>query len=397
MIFASPSVSNQTLAVYLHIPFCQTRCSYCAFNTYTGQSSRIVPYMRALTREIQWVTQDRRAPAISLYFGGGTPSLVPASELQRTIQTCAETFLLSSNAEITLEANPGTVDRSYLDDLRRAGVNRLSIGMQSAHPSELQLFARGHTIADVRTTVHAARLSGFENINLDLIYGVPHQTLQMWQISLQTALALHPDHLSLYGLGIEPATPMERWINHGSLPAPDPDLAADMYEWASEILHDSGFVQYEISNWARPGRESRHNLHYWRNFAYLGFGAGAHGYAARTRYSNVLLPAHYIQHIESQLDPLPFPLSAAAEEVLTIDPSQEMSEMMLMSLRLLQEGLSLSTFHTRFGQDLWDVYGPQLDRLIEFGLLELARTPDARVRLTQRGRLLGNQVFAQFV
>ncbi|HEX3053290.1 MAG TPA: radical SAM family heme chaperone HemW [Aggregatilineaceae bacterium] len=395
MIFASPSVNHQALAVYLHIPFCQTRCSYCAFNTYTGQSSRIVPYMRALTREIQRVTQDRRDSALSLYFGGGTPSLVPVSELQLTLQTCAKAFSLSSDVEITLETNPGTVDRPYLDDLRHAGVNRLSIGLQSAHASELQLFARGHTVDDVRTTVHLARLSGFENVNLDLIYGVPHQTLRMWQISLQTALDLNPDHLSLYGLGIEPDTPLERWINQGDLPIPDSDLAADMYEWASEVLLNLGYVQYEISNWARPGCESRHNLHYWRNFSYLGFGAGAHGYAARTRYSNVLHPAHYIQRIESQLDPLPFPLSAAADEVLTIDSSQEMSEMMLMSLRLLQEGLSLSVFHTRFGQELWNVYGSQLDRLIEFGLLE--RTPDARVRLTQRGRLLGNQVFAQFV
>jgi oxygen-independent coproporphyrinogen-3 oxidase len=206
---------------------------------------------------------------------------------------------------------------------------------------------------------------------------------------------MNPEHLSFYGLGIEDGTPMQRWITSGQLPPPDSDLAAEMYEWASVRLAVEGYEQYEISNWAKPGLTCRHNVHYWRNLPYLGFGAGAHGYAAQTRYVNVLRPADYIERIEAQPAPLRFPLSAAADEIDTINQRDSMVEMMLMSLRLTQEGLPLDTFFTRYGHDLWSVYGAELDHLIGYGLLEL--TSDARVRLTERGRLLGNYVFEAFV
>jgi len=388
-------LSNPPLALYLHIPFCSTRCSYCAFNTYTALSEQIIPYMRALAREIRLVAGHTRPRAHTIYFGGGTPSLVPVSLIAATLDTCAEVFDLAPDAEITLEANPGTIDQNYLNALRAAGVNRLSIGMQSAHRSELRLFARRHRVDDVRAAVDMARAAGFENLSLDLIYGIPRQTMAMWRLSVDTAIDLGPDHLSLYSLSIEDATPMQRWITRGMLELPDPDRAADMYEWASDRLAAAGFEQYEISNWSKPGFACRHNVHVWRNQPYLGLGAGAHGYAACLRYANVLHPVTYITRLEAQEAPLSFPLSAAAEEIEPVSARDAMSETMILGLRLTQEGVSLEAFHERFRCELWAVFGRALDGLIAVGLIE--RTAADRVRLTPRGRLLGNRVFMEFV
>ena len=223
MSLPSQSPSSLTLGFYFHIPFCRTRCTYCAFNTYTGQTDLITPYMQALRRELALVVDSFEPTVSSIYFGGGTPSLVPAVHIEATLQACADRCRLTPDVEITLEANPGTVDRTYLRDLRRIGVKRLSLGMQSAHARELKLFARLHRLDDVLATVDSARAVGFDSINLDLIYGIPRQALEMWQHSLTTALCLNPTHLSLYSLGIENATPLESWIAHGTLPAPDPD------------------------------------------------------------------------------------------------------------------------------------------------------------------------------
>ncbi|HVO70231.1 MAG TPA: radical SAM family heme chaperone HemW [Aggregatilineaceae bacterium] len=386
---------DSLLALYVHIPFCRTRCSYCAFNTYAGLSDQITPYMRALTREIRLVAGSTRRRAHTVYFGGGTPSLAPVSEIAAALETCAEGFELTPYTEITLEANPGTVDQEFLTALRHAGVNRLSIGMQSAHANELRLLARRHPVHAVHSAVDMARAAGFENINLDLIYGIPRQTTDMWRLSVNTAIGLAPDHLSLYSLSMEDATPMQRQVARGRLETPDPDLAADMYEWASDRLAAAGFEQYEISNWSRPGLACRHNRHVWRNLPYVGLGAGAHGYAAHTRYANVLHPMTYIARLEAQAMPLAFPLSAAAEDVERIGLRTAMSETMIMGLRLTQEGVSPEAFRERFGYELWGVFGQGLDGLIAVGLLE--RTADSRVRLTPRGRLLGNRVFMEFV
>jgi oxygen-independent coproporphyrinogen-3 oxidase len=392
----SPSIQTRSsLAVYIHIPFCQTRCTYCAFNTYTGQAGLVASYMRALRRELALVVDFSKPAVPTIYFGGGTPSLIPAAEIEATLQACADQCALTADVEISLEANPGSISPDYLRDIRRIGINRLSIGMQSAHAHELKLFARLHRLDDVQMTVNAARAAGFDNINLDLIYGIPRQTFVMWQHSLETAICLNPSHLSLYSLGIENATPLQSWIEQGDLPAPDPDLAADMYEWASDRLAAGGYEQYEISNWAKPGFACRHNVHVWRNLPYLGLGAGAHGCAAHTRYANVNLPAAYIERIQNQQTPRPFPLSAAAEEIDVIDQQQEMSETMFLGLRLTQDGITPEYFQARFGRDLWTVYHQELNSLIASGLLE--HTADGRVRLSPRGRLLGNHVFGAFV
>jgi oxygen-independent coproporphyrinogen-3 oxidase len=389
-----PNEATPSLALYLHIPFCRTRCTYCAFNTYTGQDKLIEPYMRALAQEIRMVGDTDRRPAHTIYFGGGTPSLVPADLIALTLAACTETFALADPTEITLEANPATVDLEALKALRRVGINRLSIGMQSAHASELALFARGHTTDDVRETVRLARRAGFDNLSLDLIYGNPGQTFEMWQTSLDAALALEPEHLSMYSLGIEDGTPMQRWVARGHAETPDPDLAADMYEWATDRLAQAGFEQYEISNWAKPGYECAHNLQYWRDLPYLGLGAGAHGYAGGLRYSTVLRPADYIERMAAQHEPLPFPHTAAWLDSEVIDAQGEMAEIMVTGLRLTRTGIDTQAFQSRTGRSLWDVYGAQIRQLIRDGLLEQYGN---HIRLTPRGRLLGNLVFEAFV
>lgn len=386
---------DDALALYLHIPFCRTRCSYCAFNTYTGQTNLIAPYVDVLAHEITSVAPQPQLPVTSIYFGGGTPSLLSPDQVDMLLETCAISFDLAPDAEITLEANPGTVDRAYLVQLRHAGINRLSVGMQSAHASELSLFARTHTFGDVHTTVAAARDAGFASINLDLIYGIPHQTLEMWHASLDAACKLNPEHVSLYSLSVEDATPLQRQIARRHLNAPDPDAAADLYEFATDFLAAAGYQQYEISNWAVPGHVCRHNQHVWHNLPYLGFGAGAHGYAEHTRYANVALPEDYITRVMSNSQPRLFPLSAAVDEVTYLTQEDVIAETMIMGLRLVREGISVASFATRFGQSLEKIYGESIDHLVALGLLE--RISDQRIRLTRRGRLLGNRVFAEFI
>ena len=277
------------LSLYIHIPFCTTKCTYCAFNTYIQMEDLIPAFLEALAREIAGVGAGaNKARAHTIFFGGGTPSLLLPDQIADVVQAAGAAFDVDADAEVTIEANPNDLTLAYLKMLRAAGVNRLSIGMQSANPAELRLFDRRHDVAAVAESVEAARKAGFDNLSLDLIYGVPDQTLATWRTSLDFALNLQPEHLSLYALSLEAGTPLRAGVETGHVPAPDDDLAADMYELASEMLGAAGYEQYEISNWARPGFQSRHNLQYWLNEPYLGFGPGAHGFAGGVRYSNVL-------------------------------------------------------------------------------------------------------------
>jgi len=413
------SVSTHPLSLYLHIPFCQVRCAYCDFNTYAGLDNLRAPYARALAKEIRRVGQAGGRPtAHTIFFGGGTPSLLPLEYHAEIFAALREAFQLTSDCEITLEANPGTVSRAYLAGLRELGVNRLSFGVQSSHPHELRLLDRLHLFGDVVQAVTWARKANFDNLNLDLIFAIPQQTLAMWQATLKRVLALGPDHLSCYALSLEHGTPLRAWVYRGLLPMPDPDLAAEMYEWASETLEKYGYVQYEISNWARWKDERllrrmkdegesggfilppssfilacTHNLQYWRNLPYLGLGAGAHGYATDYRYSNVLAPAAYIKRIERGGSE-PFPFSPAVREKIPVTTEDTMGETMMMGMRLVGEGVSGINFESRFGVTLNKQYGKKLRHLRELKLIEWE---GERVRLTRGGRLLGNRVFREFV
>ena len=382
------------LALYIHVPFCDARCSYCAFNVYVGHRAHVPAYVRAVQAEMRLAAAALpRIPVSSVYFGGGTPSTLAPDELGALLSTCADAFALTADVEITLEANPEHLAPDMFRAWRTLGVNRLSMGMQSAHEAELRLFRRAHTLADVRAAVAAARAAGIPSLNLDLIYGIPRQTPAQWRASVEAALALSPDHLSLYSLSVEAATLLHKQIARGRVPSPNPDLAAEMYEWAEARLARAGYLHYEISNWARPGHACRHNLHVWRNRPYLGLGAGAHGNAAGVRYANVRRPKDYGARVDTGDRALPF--APAADEIVPLTAADVYAETVILGLRLTEEGIAPRALAARFGRDVWTLYGAQFRRLLAWGLLEQAA--DGRLRLTPHGRLLGNRVFVEFV
>jgi oxygen-independent coproporphyrinogen-3 oxidase len=372
--------------LYLHIPFCVRKCAYCDFASYAGLGSLYVPYLAAVHQEALARSCVDKVTARTLYVGGGTPTVLSAPDLAALVQDALRVFSLPADAEVTVEANPGTVDQAYLACMRQAGVNRLSLGVQSLDDRLLGLLGRIHTAQEALAAMRDARAAGFENVNLDLMLGLPQQTVADWQEGVWRALALMPEHLSLYALTVEEGTPLAERIGGGALPAPDDDVAAEMYEWAAEALAGAGYVHYEISNWARPGLACRHNLIYWRNEPYLGLGAAAHSWSCGERRSNVCHPADYIEAVQGDRAPV--------AESETIDPSLEMAETMMMGLRLLEEGVSFDRFERRFGVSMMEVYGAEIAGAVGDGLLE--RTAD-RVRLTGRGALLGNRVFVRFV
>ncbi|HSA99335.1 MAG TPA: radical SAM family heme chaperone HemW [Anaerolineales bacterium] len=431
-------------SLYFHIPFCVHRCAYCDFNTYAGQEDMIPAYVEGLTREIDFVGNNLRTtnyqstnyqsanlpiyqPIVhTIFFGGGTPSLLSPKQFASIFKSIRDNFTLSDDAEITIEANPGTVSYENLLELRRLGINRISYGVQSANTEELRMLERAHNFFDVIEAVTSARRAGFDNLNLDLIYGLPGQSLPTWQTTVKRILDLHPEHISAYALTLEHGTPFGRWSARGLLPFPDPDLAADMYEWASEAFELAEYLQYEISNWAKaesrkPTSEAnsrfilrpsafacRHNLQYWRGLPYLGFGAGAHGYANSYRYSNVLRIKTYIDRLTNsqftnyQSTNYQFPLSPATVNHHKQTSHDDMSEYMMTGLRLTREGVHAEEFQTRFGQSMYEVYGKEIDELFGLNLIEYP-SPNGRgvrgegIRLTKRGRLLGNQVFIRFI
>jgi oxygen-independent coproporphyrinogen III oxidase len=428
------------ISIYLHFPFCTHRCAYCDFNTYAGQEDMIPAYVDALCREIEFVGARFPSPngrggrgegdVYTIFFGGGTPSLLSPPQFDSILKSIRAAFTLTPDCEITIEANPGTVSYEALCQLREIGINRISFGVQSANMEELRMLERAHDFFDVIEAVASARKAGFDNLNLDLIYGLPEQTLQTWQTTVHRILDLHPEHISAYALTLEHGTPFGRWASKGLLPLPDPDLAAEMYEWLSEILEASGYVHYEISNWAKDRQTSkvesqqmtfdvrpltpvfacRHNLQYWRGLPYLAFGAGAHGYANGYRYSNVLRIKTYIERMtssrisKSPVSSLVFPLSPATVNQHKQTLKDDMSEFMLTGLRLTQEGILESDFQARFEESMQDVFGDEIHELMKSGLIERTDSPlptreglGMRVRLTERGRLLGNQVFMRFV
>ena len=386
------------LSLYLHIPFCRHRCSYCDFNTYTSLQELQGDYVAALEQEIIQVAGLARSagqlrPVNTLFFGGGTPSLLTEEQIRRLTSAVETAFGFTADIEITMEANPETVDQDYLVAVRDAGINRLSFGMQSANANELTLLGRTHDVGTVFEAVHQARTAGFGNINLDLIYGLPAQNTADWEQSLRTALNLQPPHLSLYCLTVEQGTPMHRWLQNERILMPDPDLAAEQYELSCRLLAEVGYVHYEISNWALPGYECRHNLVYWRDQEYLGLGAGAHGKAAGYRYALVRQPRVYIRRITSG-EATVYPLSAAVAQEHTVDRRESMSDRVITQLRLLEEGLDLEKFESQFGQTLDDAFSGVVGQLETWDLL---RRDGTQLLLTARGWFISNQVFYRFV
>lgn len=386
-------------SIYLHIPFCRRRCGYCDFNTFAGLSRLIPQYVDALSQEVRCAGRQSDPGTLvhTLFFGGGTPSLLTAMQMDRILKTIRESFQLLEDAEISMEANPGTVTEESIHGFVEAGVNRFSFGMQSAHPEDLRILDRKHTFSDVLQAVGYCQKAGVKHINLDLIFGIPGQTLQRFQSSLELAAASGVDHLSLYSLTIEEGTPMAHWANRGLIDFPDDDLAAEMYEFAEDYLAAQGFEQYEISNWARgdSGR-CRHNLQYWEYEPYFGFGAGAHGFINGTRTENVHSVFDFLRRMSDGREGQ-FPSSPAALAGSLLSKWDQMQEMMMVGLRMTAEGVSAKRFKNRFGSDLEVIFADQLRHLLREGLIEWINVPEPAVRLTKRGKLLGNRVFMEFV
>lgn len=383
------------IGLYIHIPFCTAKCGYCDFNSYAGHEHMIPSYGDALLREASmWRSTVAGRRVETVFFGGGTPSLNPAGEMRMILDGLRATFDVAPEAEIALEANPGSITAEYLGALREAGINRISIGVQSFDDEELVALDRIHSGDDARAAYAAARAAGFANINLDLIYGLPEQPLDAWARNVEEALRLGPEHLSMYALTIEEGTPLARDVARGRVPAPDPDAQADHYEWTCERMARAGYEHYEISNWARPGHRCLHNLVYWENREYLGLGAGAHSFLDGLRFSNVLLPNRYVELVDEAMasggDRRSMRQVVSGE---TVAAETAMADTMILGLRLI-EGVSLDAFRARHGREVDDVYGVVLAEFAANGIIERTAT---HVRLTRRGWLLSNELFARLL
>lgn len=388
--------AQKPLSIYIHIPFCSVRCTYCAFNTYTELEHLMPAYADALCRELEYAARHNPHPSVhTLFFGGGTPSLLSPQHYRLIFQTLKRRFPLDADAEISLEANPDDLSPGYLDELRWLGFNRLSIGMQSASDKILRLFDRRH---DMQMTVDAfadARQAGFDNINLDVIFGSPDESLNDWKATVDALRRLAPEHISMYGLELKGGTALRLRVDSGEIPAPDDDLFADMYEYAAECLACDGYMQYEISNWCRPNRECRHNLQYWRVLPYVGIGAGAHGLAGGYRYSTITLPQRYIAALNGAPAPAAvFPLTPAVAKSNRVDAADDLYETIMMGLRLTREGINRPGFKRRFGQDFVEMFPDAAAKFQSAGLLKVK---DDRVYLSDSGRLLSNAVIREFV
>ena len=404
-------MTREPLSLYVHIPFCTLKCSYCDFNSYAGLEELVEPYVDALIVEMGlWSHHARGRPVATVFFGGGTPSLLPIPQVERIVSALRDRFQMEHDAEVTLEANPGTVDLDYLRRLLTAGVNRLSFGVQSFHDDELAALDRIHSAAEAEEAYRWAREAGFLRVNLDLIYGLPEQPMERWQASLERAISLAPDHMSLYALTVEEGTKLAYDIDHGRAPEPDGDAQAAMYEWSQERMAGAGYRQYEISNWARPGQECRHNLVYWRNGDWLGLGAGAHSHLGGTRFADVYSPKRYVQLVQEtaaagppDVSDLAALLKAMRQVTYVEEPRPELAraDTLIMGLRL-NEGVSLADFRSRFGAGADEAHASAFAELTELGLLERAPSTSSgqapgRLRLTPRGRLLANEVFTRLL
>ncbi|MGH9339428.1 MAG: radical SAM family heme chaperone HemW [Acidobacteriota bacterium] len=381
-MFEKPEILE--LGLYVHIPFCVRKCFYCDFNSGPAGVEMRHEHLHALEQEIRkssWRGQGGR----TVFFGGGTPSELSIDELTALVDALCETFAITPGAEWTIECNPGTVNREALEAIRALGFNRISLGVQSFHDHHLKALGRIHDSGEALQAYRAARQAGFENINLDLIFALPHQDLLEWEADLSQALALAPEHLSLYNLTIEPNTEFGRRHSRGQLQEAGEDLSADMYELALDLTAEAGYGQYEISNFARPGYECAHNLIYWRNEPYLGFGVSAASYISGLRWSNTGNWHEYAAHAASESIP------HATEERL--HGQTALAEEIMLRLRT-REGLSMNALSQKYNCEMPRLFADTLRFLTQE---ELLNNDGDRLTLSRRGQLLANEVCLQFL
>ena len=403
-------VGEEGVSLYVHVPFCLSKCPYCDFNTYQGIESQFGDFLDAVTAEIGAWSRALRRPAINTVFlGGGTPSYLPIGDVGRILDAIAAAYPVRRDAEVTAECNPNDLTMERCAELRSAGINRVSIGVQSMDNGLLAMLGRRHDAEEAVDALDRCRRAGFHNVNLDLMYGLPGQTVHQWQDTVARVVALSPEHISMYSLTLEEGTPLRRWVEQGRLPEPDPDVAADMYDAAREALAGAGYDHYEISNWCRPGLASEHNLAYWRNLQWLGVGPGAHS-SLRTvdsvggcRFWTVRSPRDYARRASEWINAAE-PWAAVTAEAISgaptvdgwevIDDATAAAETMFLGLRLLN-GLDVAAASQRVGMDLMARYERELADLTADGLLTWM--DDGRLRLTEGAYLVANQVFTRFL
>ncbi|MBW2658442.1 MAG: radical SAM family heme chaperone HemW [Deltaproteobacteria bacterium] len=374
------------VSLYLHIPFCKTKCCYCDFNSFASVGDLYKPYLVAIKKEIdETLSGEKGEPLDTLFIGGGTPTVLSPADLVDLISHVKGVVGFSPGIEISIEANPGTVSESDLALLREGGVNRISFGVQSFIDSELRLLGRCHDAGEAEKAVWAARSAGFGNISLDLMYGVPCQAPHLWQRSLDMAISLAPNHLSLYQLTVEQGTPLKGYIEIGRMVLPDEDEIAEMDLLTEQLCGAAGLNRYEISNYAETGSECAHNVNYWLNREYYAAGAGSVSYLQGVRMHRVADPVHYIDCISRDVSVI-----AGSEE---LSREAAFRETVVMGLRMVR-GVSCRELHDRYGIDPEEYYGPILRRLTDLSLLQLS---GGRLRITGEGRHLANTIMAELV
>jgi len=376
---------KKKLSLYIHIPFCRAKCSYCDFASYPQKEYIYDKYVLSLLEEIKTVSQQYKDYTVkTVFIGGGTPTVLSQKNLTDIMEKLKSCFNIEENAEITIESNPKTIEYQKLLSLRQAGVNRLSIGLQAWQNKLLKKLGRIYTKEDFLESFALARKAGFDNINLDLMFTLPEQTLEQWEETLKETVSLNPEHISAYSLIIEDGTPFGDMYSQGMLELPDEETDRKMYYKAIEILKENGYNQYEISNFAKKGFESRHNIVYWKKEEYIGLGLGAHSYIAQKRFHNTYDLEKYIHEAGK---------NCIVEDIEINSINDEYAEFMFLGLRLT-EGISVKDFEERFNKSIYDIYSKQIEECVKYGLLY---KNEDRIALTSRGIDVSNVVFEKFL
>ena len=379
---------RKTIELYIHFPFCARKCLYCDFLSSVGSKEKIEEYVRALEKEIRAQDCDCQRRVSSVFFGGGTPSLLEGEQLIGIMTAVRERFLIAEDAEITMEINPGTVTKEKLEQYKVAGINRISFGLQSANNDELQLLGRIHTYEEFLESYRLARECGFENINVDLMSAIPNQTWEIFSSSLRSIIALDPEHISVYSLIIEEGTPFATMYGEGApqeKELPSETEERKIYYETGKVLEAAGYYQYEISNYAKEGKECRHNLGYWERVDYLGLGLGSSSLVENVRFKNTDEWNVYVEHSNE--------LEVIREEFQTLSTEEQMEEFFFLGLRK-KEGISKKEFQKYFGVDVQSCYGEKIKKLVEQELL--IETED-KIALTMRGIDVSNRVFVELL
>jgi len=380
-------MEKQSLGLYIHIPYCIHKCGYCDFNSHPIKHDEMDHYIDALVAEMKHYAKIYSNTNIikTIFLGGGTPTTLTVYQFERILKECVKEFKVSPDAEITIEANPATIDIGQMKSIRQTGYNRISIGVQSFDKTELKLLDRAHGPEEIHSTVGCARKAGFDNLSLDLMFAIPNQSLSSWESNLDKALEKNPEHLSTYNLTIEQGTAFSKLQSNGKLIMPEDGHQLELYKKTIERLTKKGFHHYEISNFARQGKECKHNITYWKNTNTLGLGAGASSYINGTRFKNINLPAHYIRQVKEEI--------TAVEHSETLEPRQAMGETIMLGLRLLQ-GISIHQFERRFQVSFINLFKNIIHSLKE---KELILIEDDCLRLSPKGLFLADSVILEFI